>query len=121
VSKVSTAHHVSTAEKIGVVARVAARQARKNRIVRAVGRAASTTARSAGSALHDLWLEAIGCVFLLMAASGGLAAAHEYAKYSAGKAGFGRVVLAICFATLFAWFGVSSFWRVRRKAKGSAR
>ena len=112
---------VSTAQKIGVVARVAARQAGKNRIVRAVGSAVSTTARSAGSALHDLWLEAIGYIFLLMAASGGLAAAREYAKYAAGKAGFGRVGLAIGFATLFAWFGVSSFWRVRRKSRSRAR
>jgi hypothetical protein len=112
---------VSTAQKIGVVAKVAARQAGKSRVVRAVGSAVSTTARATGSALHDLWLEAIGCVFLLMAASGAMAAAHEYAKYSAGKAGFGRVVLAIFFATLFAWFGVSSFWRVRRRARNRAR
>jgi hypothetical protein len=112
---------VSTAQKIGVVAKVAARQAGKSRIVRAVGSAVSATARAAGSALHDLWLEAIGCVFLLMSASFGLAAAHEYAKYNAGKAGFGRVGLEIFVATLFAWFGVTSFWRVRSKARNRAR
>lgn len=112
---------VSTAQKIGVVAKVAARQAGKSRVLRAVRTAVSTTARASGSALHDLWLQAIGCVFLLMATSGGVALAHEYAKYNAGKVGFGRVGLAIAFTLAFAWFGVSSFWRVRQKARNRAR
>jgi hypothetical protein len=64
-----------------------------------------------------LWLEVTGLIFLLMAASGGAAWAHEYAKYQAGKVGFGRVALAICFTLTFAWFGVSSFLRVKKKAK----
>jgi hypothetical protein len=52
-----------------------------------------------------------------MAASGGAAVAHEYEKYHAGKAGVGRVAVAICFTATFAWFGVSSFWKVRQKNK----
>jgi hypothetical protein len=66
-----------------------------------------------------LWLEVTGLVFLLMAASGGAAVAHEYAKYQTGKAGLGRVAVAICFTVTFAWFGVTSFWKVRRKSKGA--
>jgi hypothetical protein len=66
-----------------------------------------------------LWLEVIGLVFLIMAASGGAGLAHEYGKYKAGKAGPGGVVAAICFIAIFAWFGVSSFWRVKRKGKKS--
>lgn len=108
---------VSTAQKLGVVARVATRQARKSRTLRAVTGAVSTTARACGRVVHQLWLEAIGLVFLVMAASGGAALAHEYQKYQAGKVGFGRVIAAICFTVTFAWFGVSSFWRVRRKGK----
>ena len=81
----------------------------------------STTARAFGKVLHQLWLEVTGLVFLLMAASGGAAVAHEYAKYQAGNAGFGHVAVAICFTVTFAWFGVSSFWRVKQKGKGSAR
>jgi len=112
---------VSTAQKIGVVARVAGQQARRSRIVRAATSAVSTAARALGRVLHQLWLEVMGLVFLLMAASGGAAVAHEYAKYQAGKAGFGRVAVAICFTLTFVWFGVSSFWRVRRKGKSSTR
>ncbi len=77
--------------------------------------AVSTTARAFGKVLHELWLEVTGLVFLVMAASGGAEVAHEYTKYQARHAGFGRVVVAICFTVTFAWFGVSSFWKVRRK------
>jgi hypothetical protein len=112
---------VSTAQKLGVVARVATQQVKRSRTVRAVSGAMSTTARAFGKVLHQLWLEVTGLVFLLMAASCGAAVAHEYAKYQAGKAGFGHVAVAICFTVTFAWFGVSSFWRVKQKGKGSAR
>jgi hypothetical protein len=106
---------VSTARKLGVVARVATQQAKRSRTLRAMTGAISTTARVFGGVLHQLWLEVTGVVFLLMAASGGVALAHEYAKYQAGHAGFGRVAVAICFTVTFAWFGVSSFLRVKKK------
>jgi hypothetical protein len=112
---------VSTVRKLGVVARVASKQAGRYRIVRAASSAVSTTARAFGKVLHQLWLEVTGLVFLIMSASGGAALAHEYAKYQAGKAGFGRVAVAICFTVTFAWFGLSSFWRVRQKGKGGMR
>jgi hypothetical protein len=112
---------VSTARKLGVVARVASQQAQRNRVVRAATSAVKTTARAFGKVLHQLWLEVMGLVFLLMAASGGVGVAHEYAKYQAGRTGFSRVVVAICFTVTFAWFGLSSFWRVKQKGKGGAR
>jgi len=77
--------------------------------------AVRTTARSFGRVLHRLWLEVTGFVFLAMAALGGVALAHEYAKYQAGRVGSARVVVAICFTVTFAWFGVTSFWRVKKK------
>jgi hypothetical protein len=107
----------STLQKLGVVARVATQQAKRSRTMRAVTGAASTTARAFGKVLHQLWLEVTGLVFLVMAASGGGAVAHEYKQYQTGHAGFGRVAVAICFTVTFAWFGVSSFWKVRRKTK----
>lgn len=115
--KIEAVSKVSTAQKLGVVARVAGQQARRSRTVRALTGAVSTTVRACGRVVHQLWLEVIGLVFLVMAASGGVALAHEYEKYQAGKVGFGRVIVAICFTVTFAWFGVSSFWRVRRKGK----
>jgi hypothetical protein len=84
-------------------------------------KAVSTTARSFGHVLHLLWLEVTGAVFLAMAGMGGIMLAREYVKYEAGKTTAGRVAVAICFTVTFAWFGVSSFWRVRQKNRGGAR
>jgi len=66
--------------------------------------------------LHQLWLEVTGFVFLFLAGIGGLAVAREYAKFEAGKSGPGRVIIAICFCLTFGYFGLSSFWRVRKKS-----
>jgi len=112
---------ISTAQKLGVVARVAKQQAKRSRTVRAMTSAVSTTARAFGRIAHQLWLEVTGLIFLLMAASGGVASAKEYAKYEAGRAGVGRVAAALCFTLMFSWFGVSSFWRVRRKGREGGR
>ena len=109
----------SALQKIGIVTRVAgrlaARQAGQSRWLTAGLNGLRVTARSFGRVLGILWLEVTGFVFLSLALIGGLAFAREYAKFEAGKTGSGRVVLAICFTLTFAWFGVSSFWRARRK------
>jgi len=110
---------VSTARKLGVVARVARQQAGRSRTLRAAGKAAATSARAFGRVAHQLWLEVTGLVFLVMAASGGIALANEYTKYQAGRAGLGRVAVAICFTVTFAWFGISSFWKVKRRGSRS--
>jgi hypothetical protein len=119
--KIEAVGKVSTARKLGVVARVATDQAKRSRTVRAMAQAASTTGRAFGRVLHQLWLEVTGIVFLIMALSFAGASVKEYGKYHAGQAGLGRVASAICFAVTFAWFGVSSFWRVRKKDRSGAR
>lgn len=106
---------VSTARKLGVAARIASAQAQRSRTVRAAKHAASTTARAFGRAMHQLWLEVIGVVFLLMALSFGAGSVREFMKYHARQAGVRNVVLAGCCTLLFAWFGVSSFLRVKKK------
>ena len=78
-----------------------------------------STARSLGHVLHMLWLEVIGSLFLAMAGIGGVALAREYAKYQDHRATAGRVAVAVLFTVTFAWFGVSSFWRVRQKNRGT--
>jgi hypothetical protein len=108
---------VSAVRKFGVVARVAGQQAGRNRTVRAVAGALRTTARSLGRAAHQLWLEVTGLVFLIMALSFAGASVKEYGKYHAGGVGGGRLAIAICFTLTFAWFGLSSFWRARRRSR----
>jgi hypothetical protein len=112
---------VSTVRKLGVVARVAGQQVKRSRTVRAATGAVAATGRAFGKVVHQLWLEVTGLVFLAMAGAGGIESAKEYAKYHAGRGGVRGVVVAVCFTVTFAWFGVSSFWRVKQKGKGGAR
>jgi hypothetical protein len=106
---------ITLARKLGIVARVATQQIGRSRILAAVLHAGRTTARSFGRVLHQLWLEVTGFVFLAMASIGGLAMSREYVKYQAGKTGPGRLAVATCFCLTFGYFGLSSFWRVRKK------
>lgn len=108
---------VSTLRKLGIVARVAAQQATRSRTGSAVLKGIRATATSIGRVLHQLWLEVTGFTFLVLAGIGALAGFREYGKYQAGHAaGPGKLILAVCFTVTFAWFGVSSFWRVKRKS-----
>jgi hypothetical protein len=113
--------NVSTARKLGVVARVAKQQAGRSRTLRAAKQAGLTTMRAFGRVLHQLWLEITGLVFLIMGASFAAAAVKEFGRYQAGEIGPKRPVLAICFTLAFAWFGVSSFWKVKKKKNQRAR
>ena len=100
---------------------MAGQQVKRSRIARATAGAVAATGRAFGKAAHQLWLEVTGLVFLVMAAAGAVEAAKEYGKYAAGRGGLRGVVVAICFTVTFAWFGVSSFWRVKQKGKGGVR
>jgi hypothetical protein len=115
--KIEAVNKVSTLRKLGVVARVARKQAGRNRTLGAVMSGVRTTARSFARAGHQLWLEVTGTVFLAMALFGGVAGVREYMKYAAGRATAGRVAIAVCFTLTFAWFGLSSFWRGRKKSQ----
>jgi hypothetical protein len=113
--------------KIGVILRIALQQLRRSRAGAAVIKGFEATARSFGRVLHQLFLEVTGFTFLAIAAIGGITTFREYGKYHAGQAaGPGRLILAIVFTFSFAWFGLSSFWRVnknlarQRKARTSS-
>ncbi len=86
---------------------------RKNRTVNALASAAQVALRSVSKVGHLLWLEVTGLFFVAFAAIGGLAAWHDYYKHKMYSA---RVGAEICFMVVFAWFGLSSFWRARRRA-----
>jgi hypothetical protein len=115
-----TVMSVSTVRKAGIAARVAARMASqragRNRYATAAWKALRVTGGTVSRVLAILWLEVTGFVFLVLAFIGCVAFSREYAKYQAGTVGPGKVILAICFTLLFAWFGVSSFWRARRRS-----
>ena len=103
-------------KKIKLIYRAAVNLLQRSRTGRAMLAALRATAHSYGRVLHQLWLEVTGFVFLAIAGVGVVAGLREYGKYQSGHAaGPGRLLLAICFTASFAWFGVSSFWRVRRK------
>lgn len=102
--------------KIEIAAQILSRRMGKSRTAAAVRSGLRATTRSFGRVAHQLWLEVTGFTFFVLAVIGGVAGFREYAKYQAGLAeGPGRVILAACFTVTFAWFGVSSFWRVRKK------
>jgi hypothetical protein len=101
--------------KLRILAQVAGQHAGHNRTMNAVLKASQVTLRSFGRVLHQLWLEVTGFVFLVLAAIGGVALSREFAKYQAGHGEPARLAVALCFCLTFGYFGVSSFWRVRRK------
>jgi hypothetical protein len=106
---------ISTARKLGIFGRVAARQAGQSRWLRAGYSALQITLRHFGRVIHLLGLQIAGVFFLFFALAGGLACWREYLKWQAGEIGPGKMVLAAGFALVFSWFGVSSFWRAQRK------
>jgi hypothetical protein len=122
-AKIESVSQLSAARKFGVAARIASQvvtqHASRSRTLKAVGAAARATARSCGHVLHLLWLEVTGAIFLSLAAVGLIALSREWGKYQAGHTTSGRVAVAVLFTVTFAWFGLSSFWRVRRKGRGA--
>lgn len=110
---------ISTARKIGLVARVAtrvaARQAGRSRRLSALTQAGRVTFSHCSRVLRLLWLQVTGFFFLALALLGGGALWEQYPKYQAGKLSGARLLVAAAFMLLFFYFGVSSFWRVRKK------
>jgi hypothetical protein len=102
--------------KIKLIFRTAASLLERSRMGGALLAAFRATAQSFGQVIHQLWLEVTGFTFLAIAGVGAVSGMREYGKYQSGHAtGPGRLLLAICFTVSFTWFGLSSFWRVKRK------
>jgi len=72
-------------------------------------------AKPVRSALRILFLEVSGVVFLCFSLTVAAAFFHEYHKYTMHEEGWGRVALAGSVGAMFLYFGVTSFWRARRK------
>ena len=106
---------VSTAQKLGIITRVASRQIRQTRTFGAVVRAGRAATTHWMSVLGVLWLEVTGFVFLALAGIGLLAFIREFARFHAGNTNSSRAWLAAGFTLLFGWFGVTSFWQVKKR------
>ena len=115
--KIEAVSQISAFRKAGIALRVIHDMAGRSRRVNAAMSAVRSMARSFAHILHLLWLEVTGTIFLAMAGIGGVALVREYGKYTAGHATAGRVAIAVFFTLTFTWFGLSSFWRVRRKSQ----
>ena len=107
--------NVSTARKLGIAARVAGQQVKRSRTYTAVLSGAKAALGHFGGVLHQLWHEITGFVFLAFAGVGLVALVREYSAYHAHKGTSGHVAIAAGFSVMFAWFGISSFWRARNR------
>ena len=65
--------------------------------------------------LRVLFLEVSGFIFLCFTVFIVSAFVREYRKYTMHQVGPERVVLAGAIGAMFLYFGLSSFWRARRK------
>jgi hypothetical protein len=93
------------------------RRAGRSRVFQAGRHALSATWRTLSAVVRRLWHEVMGFAFLCFAIFGGFAAAREYRLHVATGADSSRYLAAGLFCLLFAWFGVSSFWRAYRPRK----
>lgn len=98
------------------ILRVAGTRTGKNRWVRAAYNGASVTLGHVSRVLHVLWLELTGLMFLLFALVGAAAAVREYHRHTGGTGWNAKVLLAASIAVMFTYFGLSSFWRSRRRS-----
>ncbi len=95
--------------------RIAVRTANNSRWVRAGYQGARTVLQSFGRVLHLLWLQITGVFFVLFALTFASRLPRAYRGYVAGTTPQSHLLLLAGVSVMFAWFGVSSFWRARRR------
>lgn len=107
--------NLSTTRKLGIAARIAGQQVKRTRTYGAVLSGARATFSHFAEVMRQLWHEVTGFVFLAFALVGAVALVKEYSAYHSGRAVPSRVAAAAGFTLMFAWFGVSSFARARKR------
>jgi hypothetical protein len=88
---------------------------RNQRIMRGVRSGTAAFLTTVLGTLKVLFLEVSGFIFLCFTAIIVGAFVREYRKYAMHQVGVERVILAGALSTMFLYFGMSSFWRARRK------
>jgi len=88
---------------------------RNKRLLRAVQSGVSGFAGPLRKVLHVLFLEVSGLIFLFISLGVISAFLREYRKYAMHETGVERVIVTAAVGAMFFYFGVSSFWRARRR------
>ncbi len=91
------------------------RPGRNQRYFRGIASGAGAFFSALSTTLRVLFLEVSGLIFLLFSVMIVSAFFHEYRQYEQHHGGLERVVLAGAVGAMFLYFGVSSFWRARRR------
>jgi hypothetical protein len=95
--------------------RFAAREAGKSRLFRAAYMGVRTALHSLGRVIHQAFLQLTGLVFCLFAVEFALRIPGTYCDQLAGRHGPYQLYLLAFFTVIFAWFGITSFWRTRKR------
>jgi hypothetical protein len=106
---------INTAKKVAWAVQTVVGQAKRSKVGGALLSSFRVTAGSFSKIAHVLWLEVTGFIFLCLGLMGAGAGVREYHRYGAGAGSLNKIWAAGIFAVLFAYFGISSFWRARRK------
>ncbi len=107
----------AVASGLGSAIRFLSKSGRNGRLSRGLWVGGSTFLKAVSKAMHQLWLEVTGFIFLCFAVIGSFAAIREYRAYTAGTKPVSNVIMSAIFTLMFAYFGLSSFWRSRRRQK----
>ena len=100
---------------IGSAIRILKRGPENRKLAHGLIQGASAFFGAISRVLHLLFLEVTGFVFLCFATIGGFALMREYPGLASGRVSQGRFGITVLFTVMFAWFGLTSFWRARRK------
>ena len=103
--------------QLGSAVRVLSNADTQQRVFRGVIAGGKSFLGAVLTVARHLWLQVTGFIFLCFAIIGTGAFVREYRNYAAGKIPAGKPVLAFCFAAMFLYFGLNSFWRTRKKKK----
>ncbi len=76
---------------------------------------AKAASASFAKIFHVLWLEVTGFIFFILALLAGTAAVREYHKAASGPINMNKVWAAGALVLVFLYFGMSSFWRARKR------
>jgi hypothetical protein len=97
---------------------VSGRILRSNRYVNAGISAGKTTVAHTGKVAHTLWLEVTGFIFSAFAVIGAAAARKEYVALQGPWNRDPRFLITLAFTLMFAWFGISAFYKASSMKAG---